>query len=154
MMSRYLKILVIDKNYVFPVNRKDFIRALEAAQVVNVQNLDNNEIKLYPDVSWGTMTTQGLSLVEGINVRATTCALDANRLRINFRTSVRVEHFMLIVIFIFFIIMIVAANGMSANLIVIGGLWAICHCWFQFIYRLQEKKVISKVVRKLELAEI
>src|SRR5438132_686827 len=104
-MKNIIKILTIDKEYVFLGDKKDLISILQESRVVNFKLIDHTEIKLYPDISWGTMVFKGgVGLVDGINVRIKTSALESARLKVNFRTRLRPEHYFIIGLFIFFFI--------------------------------------------------
>ncbi len=156
-MADLLKKLTVDRDFVFSGERKDLIAILQEARVVNFKLIDHTEIKFYPDISWGTMVfkggLQGLKL-EGINVRAKTSPLGTDRLKINFRTRIRPEHYFLFGLFIFFFIVNVFTNEPWWIFLYLLGLWIICHGWFQFIYRAQENYLIDKVVKKLRLVKM
>ncbi|MBI3221385.1 MAG: hypothetical protein HYZ44_17875 [Bacteroidetes bacterium] len=157
-MKDLIKKLTIDKDYVFAGQRKDLINILQDTQVVNFKLIDHAEIKLYPDISWGTMVFKGGLTglqVDGINVRAKTSTVGTDRLKINFRTRIRPEHYFIIGLFIFFFIgTIFSKEKPGWTFLFLFGLWIICHSWLQFIYRSQENNLIEKLVKKLRLEKM
>lgn len=157
-MKDLIKKLTIDKDYVFWGQRKDLINILQETHIVKFKLIDHSEIKLYPDISWGTLVFKGgLSglQVDGINVRAKTSTLGTDRLKINFRTRIRPEHYFIIGLFIFFFIgSIFGKEEPWWTFLYLLGLWITCHSWFQFIYRTQENYLIEKVVKKLRLVKM
>jgi hypothetical protein len=156
-MTDLIKKLTIDRDFVFSGERKDLIAILQETRVVNFKLIDHTEIKFYPDISWGTMVFKGglqVLKVEGINVRAKTSPLGPDRLKINFRTRIRPEHYFLVGLFVFFFIVNAFTNEPGWIFLYLLGLWIICHSWFQFIYRAQENYLIEKVVKKLRLVKM
>jgi hypothetical protein len=154
-MKSIIKILTIDEEYVFLGDRRDLIDILQESKVVNFKLTDNTEIKLYPDISWGTMVFKGgLSLIDGINVRARTTDLEPGRLKVNFKTRIRPEHYFIIGLFAFFFLVTTFSSESKWIFIYLLGLWIVCHCWFHFIYRLQENHLMDKVIKKLRLVKM
>lgn len=156
-MADLIKKLTIDRDYVFSGQRKDLITILQDTRVVNFKLIDHTEIKLYPDVSWGTLIFSGGFSglkIEGINVRVKTSPLGADKLKINFQTRIRPEHYFLIGLFTFFFVINASVKEPWWVFLYLLGIWAICHAWFQFIYRAQENDLIQKMVTKLRLVEM
>jgi hypothetical protein len=156
-MKDLIKKLTIDRDFVFSGERKELISILQDTRVVNFKLVDHSEIKLYPDISWGTIVftggLQGLQ-VEGINIRVKTSPLGPGRIKINFRTRIRPEHYFMVGLFVFFFIAATFSNESWWIFPYIFGLWIISHSWFQFIYRAQENYLIEKVVKKLRLVKM
>ena len=147
-----MKQVIIDRDYVFTGQIADFISAVQNIKKVNVSVFSDCEIKLSPTISWGTMTsTGGLSFIDGINVKVLLSKLSENSVQVNFKTSVRPEHYIIIVIFIGFGIAVSLSDEPSWLYVYLFGLWIIMHLWFQFIYRFQENRLVEKLVDKLEL---
>lgn len=152
-----IKILSVDQDYVFLGERKDLVSILQETKVFKFRLIDHTEIRFYPDISWGTMVggLPGLE-VEGINVRAKTSPLGTDRLKVNFRTRIRPEHYFMIGLFIFFFMGTAFSNKPEPwwTFLYLFGLWIICHSWFQFIYRAQENYLIEKLVKELRLVKM
>jgi hypothetical protein len=154
-MSRINKLLTIDKEFIFFGQLDDLRGQLKNSKDINYEMLADGQIKFKPRISWGTMTmTGGLDLVDGINVKGSATNLDSERMKINLRTKVRPEHYLLIVMFIAFFIGVIFSDESKWLFLYVFGLWIICHSWFQFIYRLQENYLVDKIVKKLRLAKM
>jgi hypothetical protein len=152
-MSDLIKLLTINKEFVFLGKIDDLKTTLTSSKDIDYELLSEREIKFRPTISWGTMTGQ-IRLVEGIHVRAYVAVLDSDRLKIFLQTKVRPEHYFLVVMFIIFLIAISFSDESKWALLYVSGLWIICHVWFQFIYRLQENRLVGKIVKKLSLTKM
>jgi hypothetical protein len=154
-MSKLIKLLTIDKEFVFIGQMGDLMEKLKNAKSINYEILSEREIKFMPNISWGTMVMAGgHGLVDGINIRASVNDLDSDRLKISLRTRVRPEHYFLIVLFIFFFMGVIFSSESKWLVLYVFGLWIICHSWFQFIYRLQENYLVDKIVKRLGFAKM
>ena len=150
-MDALIKLLTINKEFVFSGKIEDLRRILKDSKDINYEVLSKRELKFTPDVSWGTMKMSG-GVNFGINVRAFLADEGSDQLRIKFKTSVRPEHYFLIVLFLFFFAGAIFSDESKWMILYIFGLWIICHSWFQFIYRLQENFLLDKVVKRLSLS--
>lgn len=148
-MKELIKRLTIDKDFIFLGQFQDLNEVLKKSKDINYQMLSEREIQFSPTISWGT---GGMGFK--INVRALVSDLNSDRLKINIKTSVRPEHYFIIVLFIFFFIGIISSNESKWHIVFVFGLWIICHSWFQFIYRLQEKYLLDKIVKRLRLSKM
>lgn len=146
-MKKLIKRINIDRDFCFSGQRADLNLILKNTQGIRYQFNAHNELKFSPKISWGVLNVIGTE----INVRALLTGLDSGKIKINFRTSIRPEHFFLIVLF--------AIPFFTLDLTIWGvlglvGLWIIFHLWFHFIYRYQENKVIDNIIEKLKLKQM
>jgi hypothetical protein len=150
-MKKLIKLLTIDKEFVFNGRLSDLQQILKNLKDINYETLSERELKFTPTISWGTLTMTG-GVGFGINVRAFLVDQGSDQLRIKFKTRVRPEHYFLIVLFIFFFIAAFANDEPKWLIPYVFGLWIIGHSWFQFIYRIQENYLVDKVAKKLRLS--
>lgn len=149
-MKRLIKLLTLDKEFVFAGKQEDLMMLLKNSKDVNYEVLSDNEVQFTPDISWGTMSI-GAGFSVGIKVNAILADREVDRVNVNFRTSIRPEHYFLIVVFVIFFVGIIFSNEPKWLILALFGLWIVCHAWFHFIYRLQETSLVDKVVKKLRL---
>lgn len=146
--------LRLSKQYTFDGTIADLVKEFEQIENLRVERVGHNIFKLRPFVSYGTLIVWGLGrTVDGINVTATLTQTNENKQRILFTTKVRPEHLFIVIIFPFFMFIIIWKEGRIEELAFVFGLWLVFHLWFQFVYRVQEKMVIEKVVDQFELTE-
>lgn len=151
-MKQLIRALTLNKEFVFNGQMEEFKEILKKSNL-NYETLSEREIKFTPTISWGTLTFGGGFSI-GISVRALLSDLGPDRLKINLRTSVRPEHYFLIVVFIVFFINAISDDESKGMFIYVFVIWIVCHLWFQFIYRLQENSLADKVVKRLRLFRI
>ncbi len=154
-MNDLIKRLTIDKDFVFVGQLDDLKQELEKSKDLNFDILTEKEMKFFPTISWGTMAiTNGIGLVDGINVRALISESNHGRLKVNLKTSIRPEHYFIIVIFIFISMVTILTEESKWIVLLDLVLWIIVHWWFQFIYRFQENYLVDKVVDRLRLTKM
>lgn len=153
-MNRIDKLLRIDKEFIFFGQLDDLRGELKNLKDINYEILGEGQINFKQRMSWGTMTMNGIDLVDGINVKALVTHLDSERMKINLRTKVRPEHYFLSVTFVALLIMVKFSNEPKWLFLYVFGVWIVCHAWFQFIFRLQENNLVDKIVKKLELVKL
>jgi hypothetical protein len=144
--------LTINKTYYLVGEVSDFEIALNNTKGIRHQVDGVNEFCFSPTASWGTLS--GPIFNSQITVRALVAELDDGRVKINFRTRVRIEHYFLIILFIIFFICFNHADESPWVNFFLLGVWIIFHVWFHFIYRYQENRLIEKLVEKLRLREM
>lgn len=90
-MRKIIELLKIDKSFVFEGSREDFFfKFLKDQKSINYEVVTFDEIELSPDVSYGTLFIGSFGF--GISVKAFLSQIEDNRLKINFKTKIRVEH--------------------------------------------------------------
>jgi hypothetical protein len=92
-MKRLLKLLTIDKEFIFQGHHEDLKEILKNSKDLKYtyRNHLENEITFTPTISWGTLNVGGMSF--GIRIKAFVSDLGSDRLKIKITTSIRPEHF-------------------------------------------------------------
>jgi hypothetical protein len=150
-MRKIIQQITINKEYIFNGERDNLITTLKNVDGMNVKSINNQEFKVYANISWGTLVFSGGGSIDGINIRGTILDIDSQKAKVILKTRIRPEHYFLIVIFVF--IMFTLTNESLKTYLYLSGIWIICHLWFQFIYRIQENQLIGKVIDKLKLTK-
>lgn len=144
--------LQLNEEYIFNGKMSILVNKFKQLKEPSAERLDVRVFKLRPFLSLGTLLVRGFNdVVGGINVKATLSEIDRNRQIVQFTTRIRLEHALLVLAFPLFISTLSFNRGTIHGLLPLFGLWAILHLWFQLIYRIQEKRVVNKVVKKFHL---
>lgn len=152
-MNKLVKILTIDKNFLFKGSHEDFIEKLTKSKGFNFQKLSKREYKFRPDVSLGTMRLSG-GFGFGIYLNVFLRDQGSDQMRINFKTNIRPEHYFLLFILLVCILGIIFSGESKLIILYFLGMSLICHSWFQYIYRLQENYLMDKLIKRFRLSNI
>lgn len=146
-----IKLFTIDKEFVFKGQLHDLSEILDRSKDINCEILSRRELRFTPDFSWGTLGISGGVSFE-IYVSAFLTEHDPGQLIIHFKTGIRPEHYFFIVIILIIFGVTIFSDESKWLILYVAGLMIICHSWFQYIYRLQERYLIDKIVKKLKLS--
>lgn len=151
-MRKIIWSLTINKSFVFDGSREDFFQNLNDIKSINYEVVTFEEIELSPDVSYGTLFLGSYGY--GISVKAFLSQNEDNQLKINFKTKVRPEHYLIAVMIIGCYAILPIFEKQNWLYLYLFGIWIVCHFWFQFFYRYQENHVIENLVSKMGLEKI
>jgi hypothetical protein len=148
MMNFLTKHLTINRDFIFVGQKKDLNNKVKASGML-YEFIGDNEIAFFSRVSFGT-----LGLGFRIKVKLFVSSADSQQLKIKFTTGIRPEHYVTILLVLVFIISYVLGHDIEWTIIFLPVIWISAHLWFQFIFRLQEDSLLSKVSMNLKLKEV
>lgn len=99
-IRKIVEFLTVDKSYVFEGDRNDFFKNLSNQKSINYEVVTYDEIVLPPYVSYSTILIGSYGF--GISVQAFLTKIDEIQLKINFKTKIRAEHYVIAAIIIGF----------------------------------------------------
>ncbi len=144
--------LTINKSFVLDGSREDFFQNLNDIKSINYAVVTFEEIELSPSASYGTLFMG--SYGNGISVKAFLIQNKDKQLKINFKTKVRPEHYLIAAMIIGFYVILPMFEKPNWLYLYLFGIWIVCHSWFHFVYRYQENHIIKELVSKMGLEEI
>jgi len=151
-MRKLVKRLTIDKEFVFIGEVDDFkARIKNLNEGITCWASSDHQYTFLPSVSFGTMT-RPFNL--GISVNAVISPIDQERLSVKLKTSLRPEHFFIILAFIIVLVSAITSDESAWRIVFLSGLWVVSHALCHFIYRLQEEQLIDKLTTKLKLSDV
>lgn len=88
-----------------------------------------------------------------INIEMSIGQSELSNPKVYVKSKTRVEHYFLVVIFAFMLLVTLFSNESWYLSLYIIGLFFVCHFWFHMVYRVQENELINKLKGQLKLIE-
>lgn len=151
-MSNLLKYLLVDRQFKFAGLRNELLDSISKVKGLRINQIDHNEIKIYPWFSIGTLVLKtGHSWFGGINLKAKLADNNSDLTKIRLLTTVRPEHFFIAGVNIL-ILLLSPLDKDNSNKIIVD--WILTHIGFQVVYRIQEELLIRKLTKRLGLVKM
>lgn len=116
-----------------------------------IDKASENRFCISARTSLGVVTAHGFNIFKPISIFGNISCISGNKLMIDLRTRLRPEIIVLsIASVIAYVLMIINFGTFPAWLFCVPGLVVV---WFFFIYRQQEKSLLSKIVNELRLLQ-
>jgi hypothetical protein len=144
-MKKLIAYLTIDKTYVFAGQKDQIFQVFKNSKGIRYSLERDDEIELASFISWGTMGFPFGS----IRVRMHLQNLDSDRTQVHFKTSIRPEYVVLIILLLVVLVSIPAEPLWFYPLM--ASIWILFLLLLRFIYRIQKIHLIDTVVAHLRL---
>ena len=154
-IRKLLENLKLSKDYFYQGTFTDLEERLEQVKHMkcnfSYRRINKLKYNFKAKLSLGILMTKGFSPVEGININAIIVIEEENCQRIKFSSSIRPEHYFILIVFIFIGSVLLSTQAFSISFLGFLVLWIVVHAWFHYILRMQEEEVMISVVKKLGL---
>lgn len=146
-----LKRFGLNQEYFYSGKLEELENKILILDGLNVEKVVEKKYKLYATFCFGTISLAKSLGIEGINVVASITENDLRKQKICFTSKPRPELYLIAGTCILFIIVAMKQHEPLQTYLIGFGAWIGTHLWFQWIFRKQEKAVISRAVEQLYL---
>ena len=119
-----------------------------------VRKRSDKEYIFQSGFSIGTILFMGTSTRSGINIIASISEINSSTQRITFSSGIRIAEYIIAGIFLLYLFIALQHHESLNTYLIAFALWPVCHIWFRFIYRIQERILLSNVVGILQLQDL
>ena len=152
-------ILTINETYIFEGSEQEFEKALVTSAskagslfTAQPQRRQKNTFIVTNLISWGTLEINDRA-GSPIKLNITYTRLSESQQQIKVYTDIRKENWFLLATSLFAITISIYLGMDPANTFMIILLFIVCFLWFNYIYRVQERSLLDKVINGCGLKE-
>jgi len=149
MFMSFIDKFKLRKDYVYEGNIDQLENKLTSISQVTVAKTSSSEYNIESTGSVGILFVNNIPLT-GINVTAKIVESTSTNQRLLFTTKMRVEHYFISIICLFLVFVAISKHEPIITLLSLLVIWILCVFFFQWIYRMQEEALLTKIIRVLE----
>jgi hypothetical protein len=139
--------LTISETYTYYGHESDLVKTLYHKDLSG-KPVGKKRFIFSPFISWGTMTG---SFRSGIKVFLEYESITETEQKIRLYTNIRPEIWFITGVLSFILIAFIISGQDYKGILMVIVSFPVCVLWFNFIYKIQEESMITKVRKKLKL---